>query len=62
MKKNKKISWKCRFSESNPLCLREIYVSAHTLSGVLIKLQEDLKSDFISAYLLEISFYSVYYE
>lgn len=60
--KNKKLSWRCRFAESNPLCLKEIYVTAPTLGDVLINLHDDLKPNFIASYLLEVSFYSVYYE
>ena len=62
MKCEKKISWKCRFAEHNELCLREIYVTASCLADVLVKLHESLKPGFIANYLLEVSFYSVYYD
>lgn len=62
MERNKKISWKCRFAERNELCLHEIYVTAPTLGDVMIKLHDYLKPAFIANYLLEVSFYSIYYD
>lgn len=62
MEKIRKLTWKCHFTEFNSLCLRDIYVTAPSLSDVLIELHKDLKGEFIASHLLEISFYSVCYE
>lgn len=52
----KKMVWRCRFAESNPLALNVIYVNAPSLADALIELHKDLKPSFVASYLVEISF------